>query len=374
MISRHIISKIKGKLGGKRAILLTGPRQVGKSTLILEILKKEDFLFLNGDDPAIRESLNNPNTEQIKNIIGTHTMVFIDEAQRIEHIGLTAKIIIDQLKEVSLILTGSSALEINDKIVEPLTGRKWEFQLFPISWFELENHLGFVQSQQQLPIRLKYGMYPDVINNPGEEVIVLKELVNSYLFKDVLALSGIRKPQVLEKLLKALAYQIGNEVSYNELSSLIGVDKNTVSDYIDLLCQAFVIFKLPSFKRNLRNELKRAQKIYFYDIGIRNTVVGNYEELGLRNDTGAIWENFLISERMKMLRYNDRISEMYFWRTVNQQEIDYVEVERNKVKSFEFKWNKQAKTKMYKSFVESYDSELEVIHPGNFHKFVKAEN
>ena len=255
MIKRILEEKIIQKLDKGKAILVIGPRQVGKTTLINSILENRDHLFLDGDDSTVRNLLTNPNTEQLKSIIGNYKTLFIDEAQRIENIGLTLKIITDQFKKVQLLVSGSSAFELNNQTSEPLTGRKWEYKLYPISWQELEDSIGYVKSEQQLELRILYGMYPDVINHPGYEIEVLKQLTNSYLYKDILAFSGIRKPQVLEKLLRALALQLGSEVSYNELAQLVGVDKNTVSNYIDVLEKGYVIFRLSSFSRNLRLSL-----------------------------------------------------------------------------------------------------------------------
>ena len=357
-------------MGKGKAIIILGPRQVGKTTLVKNILVGNTYLFLDGDDPTVRILLTNPNTEQLKNIIGNNKILFIDEAQRIENIGITLKIITDQFKEVQLIVSGSSAFEINNKINEPLTGRKWEYLLFPISWKEFEDNIGFVKAEQQLEMRIIYGMYPDVINSIGEEPEVLKQLTDSYLYKDILAFSGIRKPEILEKLLQALALQIGSEVSYNELSKLIGIDKNTISNYIDLLEKAFVIFKLKSFSRNLRNEIKTNQKIYFYDTGIRNMVIGNFNTLDLRPDKGALWENFLIVERMKKNNYESSLAKSFFWRTVQQQEIDYVEEKSGKIKGYEIKWNPKAKVKIPMVFKETYSTEVEVLSRENFRKFL----
>ena len=370
MINRTIQSKIEGKIGKGKTIILLGPRQVGKTTLIKDILENRSYLFLDGDDPTVRNLLTNPNTEQIKNIIGSHKILFIDEAQRIENIGITLKIITDQFKDVQLLVSGSSAFEINNKLNEPLTGRKWEYHLYPVSWKELEESLGFLKSSQQLELRMIYGMYPDVINNVGEEVEVLRQLTDSYLYKDILAFGGIRKPEILEKLLQALALQMGNEVSYNELSQLLGVDKNTVSNYIDILEKAFVVFKLKSFSRNLRNEIKTNQKIYFYDTGIRNAVIGNFNALELRQDKGALWENFLISERMKKLEYENDLAKQYFWRTSQQQEIDYVEDKAGEIIGFEFKWSPKAKVTIPILFQETYGAEVRVITPKNFRTFL----
>ncbi len=371
MIARAIKDRIQAKIGSGKAIIILGPRQVGKTTLIKDILDKKAFLFLDGDDPTVRNLLTNPNTEQLKSIIGSNKIVFIDEAQRIENIGITLKIITDQFKNVQLIVSGSSAFEINNKINEPLTGRKWEYKLFPISWKELEDNIGFVKAEQQLELRIIYGMYPDVISSIGNEAEVLKQLTDSYLYKDILAFSGIRKPEILEKLLQALALQIGSEVSYNELSQLIGIDKNTVNNYIDILEKAFVIFKLKSFSRNLRNEIKTNQKIYFYDTGIRNMVIGNLNQLDLRPDKGVLWENFLIVERLKKNNYEGNLAKSFFWRTVQQQEIDYVEEKAGKITGYEIKWNAKAKVKIPVVFKETYSTEVEVLTRENFRTFLK---
>lgn len=371
--NRILQSRIEEKVGSGKAIVLIGPRQVGKTTLLREILKNKDFLFLNGDDPTVRQILNTPNTQELQNIIGQKEYVFIDEAQRIENIGLTSKIITDQFSYIKLFLSGSSAFDLNNQINEPLTGRKWEFELFPISWVELENSVGYLEAKQQLSLRLVYGMYPEVLTSAGYEKEVLKELVSSYLYKDILALSGIRKAEVLEKLVRALAFQVGSEVSYNELSQLVGIDKNTVSNYIDVLCKAYVVFKLPSFSKNLRNEIKTNQKIYFYDNGVRNAVIGNLNLLETRADKGALWENFLMAERLKVLRYSKSDARMYFWRTVRQQEIDYVEENAEEIKGFEFKYNPKLKIRIPKLFGETYKTTVEVINTENFRGFVGLE-
>jgi hypothetical protein len=370
MVNRIIETKIESKLFGGKAIIIVGPRQVGKTTLIKKIIETREYLFLDADDPTVRNLLNNPNTEQLKSIIGKNKIVFIDEAQRIENIGITLKIITDQFKEVQLLVSGSSAFDLGSKINEPLTGRKWEYQLFPFSWKELEDNIGFVKAEQQLELRLIYGMYPDVVNNTGHETEVLKQLADSYLYKDILSFSNIRKPEILEKLLQALALQMGHEVSFNELSQLLGIDKNTVSNYIDILQKAYVIFKLKSFSKNLRNEIKTNQKIYFFDNGIRNMILGNFNQLSLRQDTGALWENFLLSERFKKLSYENSLAKPYFWRTVQQQEIDYVEELAGKITGYEIKWNAKAKVKANKIFRETYNATIEVINRENFRIFL----
>ncbi|MAW94299.1 MULTISPECIES: ATP-binding protein [unclassified Leeuwenhoekiella] len=371
MINRDLELKIEKRFGSGKVILLIGPRQVGKTTLFNKLLKDKDYLFLNGDDPTVRKILTSPNLEQLKNIIGNYKLVFIDEAQRIEHIGLTLKLITDQLKDIQVLVSGSSAFELNNYTQEPLTGRKWEYQLFPISWSEFEAHAGYLKAQQQLELRIIYGMYPEVITHFGDEKEILKQLTDSYLYKDLLSYGGIRKPEILEKLLRALAFQIGSEVSYNELAQLLGIDKKTVASYIDLLSQAYVVFKLPSYSKNLRNEIKTNQKIYFYDTGVRNMIIGDLNPLELRQDKGNLWENFLIAERLKQNAYTGSLAKSYFWRTVSQQEVDYVEEEGGRINAFEFKWNPNSKVKIPKTFEATYDTRIAVIHNDNFRDFLK---
>ena len=370
MYSRYLREKIERRLGSGKAIVVIGPRQVGKTTLIESILETKDYLLLNGDDPKTRSILTEPNTEQIRTILGKYKFVFIDEAQRIEGIGLTMKIITDRFKDVQLFVSGSSSFDLGNKINEPLTGRKWEYQLFPISWEEFENYHGYLNSEQQLENRLLYGFYPDVLNNVGDEISILRNLVNSYLYKDILSYADIRKPEVLEKLVQALALQLGSEVNYSELAQTVNVDKNTISKYIDILQKGYIIFKLSSFSRNVRNEIKTNKKIYFYDNGVRNMVIGNFNPLDLRTDKGALWENFLISERMKQIEYKQSLARTYFWRTKQQQEVDFVEENSGKIIGYEFKWNKKKTTRLPKTFVESYHAESNVIDRNNFREFV----
>lgn len=371
MIVRDLTPVIKSNLNKGKVIVLIGPRQVGKTTLVNSLLKDIPFLFLDGDDAVVSDTLAYANTETLKNIIGNYKFVFIDEVQRIPNIGLKLKIIVDQIKNVQVIVSGSSAFDINHVTQEPLTGRKFEYHLYPISWSEFESNVGFIKAQQQLELRLLYGMYPDVINNFGNEYEILKNLVSSYLYKDVLSLAGIRKSEVLEKILQALAFQVGSEVSYNEIAQLVGVDKNTVNNYIDLLEKAFVIFRLNSFSKNVRNEIKANRKIYFYDNGVRNMLIGNFNSLEFRQDKGALWENFLVSERLKKLSYTQSLSKPYFWRTTQQQEIDYIETNADEVSAFEFKWSSNKKIKLPKSFQEAYQPSFLVVSKDNFRVFLK---
>ncbi len=371
MIIRDLTVRIKDRLHKGKAIVLIGPRQVGKTTLVRELLENTSYLFLDGDDSVVIETISNANTETLKNIIGNYKYVFIDEVQRIPNIGLKLKIIVDQIKDVQVIVSGSSALDINNLTQEPLTGRKFEFQMFPVSWNEFETNVGYIKAEQQLELRLLYGMYPDVIMNFGNEFEILKNLVSSYLYKDILSLAGIRKSEVLEKILQALALQIGNEVSYNEIAQLVGVDKNTVNNYINLLEKCFVVFRLNSFSKNIRNEIKANRKIYFYDNGVRNMVIGNFNSLEFRLDKGALWENFMVSERMKKLAYTESLAKPYFWRTTQQQEIDYIETNADTVAAFEFKWSLTKKAKLPKSFQDAYQPSFEVINAKNFRDFLK---
>ena len=370
MFSRVLEKEIKSQLKKGKAIILIGPRQVGKTTLVEKLLKSKEHLFVNGDDPADRSLFTNPSTKRLKSILGTYDTVFIDEAQRIENIGITLKLITDQFKHIQLFVSGSSALEISHKTAEALTGRKREYILYPISWEEYEDKLGYLEAEQQIENRLLYGFYPEIINNPGEEREALSNLTDSYLLRDVLAISEVKKPEVLQKLTQLLALQVGSEVSYNELANSLKVDKSTVSRYIDILQAGYIIFKLPSFSRNVRNEIKKNQKIYFYDNGIRNMLIGNFNPLDIRNDKGALWENFLMSERLKQHKYKKTFAQMHFWRTRQQQEIDLVEEQAGKLTGFEFKWSPRNKVKLPLTFTKNYDAETAVVTRDNFREFV----
>lgn len=373
MIKRSLSEHIQSRFNRGKAIVLLGPRQVGKTTLIRECLDIKDVLFLDGDDPVVRDQLHNAGSSKLKAILGDYQWVFIDEAQRIKDIGLTAKIITDQFKEIQLVISGSSALEINQSTQEPLTGRKFEYLLYPISWEEFEDHVGYLEASAQLEERLIFGMYPDVINHRSIATEVLKQLTTSYLYKDVLSLSGVQKPELLDKLLKALALQIGNEVSYTELGNLLDVDKATVAKYIDLLEKSFIVFRLTSFSRNMRNEIKHNRKIYFYDNGIRNAIIQNLNHFELRADKGALWENFLVSERMKMHSYHSMYTNYYFWRTILKQEIDFIEERDGQLKAFEFKWQRRGKDKIPASFLNEYQATGTIIDKDNFREFVRFQ-
>jgi len=373
MILRELTEVVKEKIGRGKAIIILGARQTGKTTLVKAFIPTDSTLglFFDADNTEVQEIFSNMNLERLKNIIGKAKTVIIDEAQRIPNIGLTLKLITDNLPEVQLIVTGSSSLEISDLTNEPLTGRKWEYSMYAVSWSELRNYYGSVNAQMQLENRLIFGMYPEIITNVGEERERLINLSQSYLYKDILSLKLIRKSDVLQKLLRALALQLGNEVSMNELSQVVGADKATVTNYIDLLEKTFVIFRLLPLSRNLRNEISSSRKIYFYDNGIRNAIINNFSPLTLRQGVGALWENFLISERIKVNHYRKRYVNTYFWRTQAQQEIDYIEEADGQFKAFEFKWNERKTSKLPAKFAEAYAPQIfEVINRQNFDSFL----
>ena len=373
MIERILSKKISALLDGRKAITIMGARQVGKSTLLQMMLgERKDVMWLNGDEPDIVEILGNMTSPRLKAMIGNNTIIVIDEAQRIPDIGLRLKLITDQIPDVQVIATGSSSFDLSNKLNEPLTGRKREFKMYPLTFNEMVSSTNLLEETRMLPHRMVYGYYPEVVCNPGEEKIILKELADSYLYKDILSMDGILKPEKLVKLLKALAYQIGSQVSYNEVGMLVGLDSKTVEKYITILEKSYIIFRLTSLARNIRNELKSSRKIFFWDLGIRNAVIGNLTQIENRQDAGALWENFVIAERMKMLAYNGSFAQTYFWRTKQKQEIDYLEEEDGKLKAFECKWNpNKAAAKCPDSFLKAYQNpEFKVITPRNVDEFL----
>lgn len=372
MIQRKLLDIISGKLNQGKAIILIGARQVGKTTLLKQLIgNNQQTIWFNADEMNVRTLFENVSVERFKTLFEQNKVVVIDEAQRIENIGLKLKLITDSLPDIQVIATGSSAFDLANKVNEPLTGRKWEYQLFPISFGEMAAHHGLFNEMNHLPVRLVYGYYPNVVCNPGAEKQILHQLTDSYLYKDILEWERIKKPDKLLKLLQALAYQVGNQVSFNELSNILEIDKMTVEKYIILLEQSKVIFRLSSFSRNLRNELKMSRKIYFYDNGIRNALVANFSTVEMRADIGALWENFLVSERVKYLQYNEKWVNNWFWRTAAQQEVDYIEETDGKMTAYEFKWNPNKKAKVTKVFTNAYpEAEVRVIHRDNFDTFL----
>ena len=373
MITRDIERNILPLLGKGKAIIVMGARQVGKSTLLQQILgDRKDVVWMNGDDLDIQELFRDMSSTRIRAILGNNLFLVVDEAQRIPDIGLRLKLITDQIPQVQVIATGSSSFELASKVNESLTGRKREFKMFPLTFGEMVRHTNFLEETRMIPHRMVYGYYPEVVTHPGDERSVLKELSDSYLYKDILSLDSINKPDKLVRLLKALALQIGSQVSYNELGQLIGLDSKTVERYVDVLEKSFIIFRLNSFSRNLRNELKTSRKVYFWDLGIRNAVIGNLAQVENRADTGDMWENFVIAERMKQNIYKNSFAQSWFWRTRQQQEIDYLEEEDGRLLAFEFKWNeRKGNVKCPDSFLKAYpDAEFKVITPKNVEEFL----
>ena len=350
-----------------------------KTTLLKNMLEsvssEKKVQFWNCDESDVRQFLSEANSAKLKSFVGNSDFIVIDEAQRVKDIGLTIKLLHDSFPNVQLAVTGSSSLDLSNSINEPLTGRKFEYNLFPFSTNELVNHTSMLEEMRLLKNRLVYGFYPDVVNNPGEEKEILTNIVNSYLYKDVFEFQDIRKSSVIEKLVQALALQVGSEVSFNELGNLLGIDTVTVQRYVDLLEKAYVIFHIRSFSRNVRNELKKSIKIYFYDNGVRNSVISNFSPVELRSDIGALWENFLISERIKNNAYHNKHAKYYFWRTTQKQEIDFIEEVDQNLFAYEFKYNpKKANSKCPLTFSNNYPNvPFDVITSENYMDFVVNE-
>ena len=374
MIVRQLQKTIEQRMFAGKAIIVIGARQVGKSTLFKMVLEKQDCktLQLNCDEPEVKDMLNGINTAELRLLIADNRIVVIDEAQRVENIGMTLKRITDNFPDVQLLVTGSSSFELQNRLNEPLTGSKLEYHLYPISTAEIMQSQGLLGVKQTLEQRLIFGSYPDILNHADDAKELLLNLAGSYLYKDLLSLESVRRPALLGKLLTAIALQVCSEVSYNELAQTVGTDNKTVEKYVDLLEKCFIIFRLNGFNRNLRTELKKGKKIYFYDNGIRNAILQNFAPLSLRQDTGALWENFIISERIKANQYAGRYVSSYFWRTTQQQEIDYVEESDGRFSVFEMKWNpRRANTQFPSSFLTAYDVRAKVVvTPENWMEWV----
>ncbi|MBO7496535.1 MAG: ATP-binding protein [Salinivirgaceae bacterium] len=376
MIKRQLHQVIKERMFKGKAIVLIGARQVGKTTLFEQILSDPDIqvpqdqiLRLYCDDAQTRAVLEqSDNLNNMRMLLANHRIVLIDEAQRIQGVGLILKLITDHFKDIQLLVTGSSSLALQGELNEPLTGRKFEYHLYPISTQELLNNGGLLRVKQSLDARLIYGSYPDVVSSADNVRDILMNLSSSYMYQDLLSMEGVRKPVLLEKLLVALALQVGGVVSYNELAQTIGSDAKTVEKYVDLLEKCYVVFRLNGLSRNLRNELKKSKKIFFFDNGIRNALIHNFNPLDLRDDAGALWENFCISERIKYNHYNGRFVNQYFWRTNEKQEIDYVEECDGKMAAYEMKSNpNKANVTLPSAFLKAYPvKETSVITPDNY--------
>ena len=371
MYKRDLLSLMKERMFRGKVIVLLGARQVGKTTMLKALMQEQNadsVLSLNCDEPQTVALLINRNLRDLQALVNNKKLIIIDEAQKVDNIGLTLKLMVDQIPDIQIIATGSSAFELRNRLNEPLTGRKFEYQMFPISTNEIWQTDGYLDVHRYFEQRLIYGSYPEVLTHSADARDLLLTLSDSYLYKDILSTENLRKPDLLVRLLRALAYQVGSEVSYNELAQTIGSDAKTVERYVELLEKCFIVFRLHGLSRNLRQELKKTKKIYFYDNGVRNAVIQLFMPIEMRNDMGALWENFFISERMKFNHYNHRYCNTYFWRTKEQQEIDYIEESDGTMTAFEMKWNqKRGNVRFPKSFLEAYDvKETVVVTPDNY--------
>jgi len=374
MIKRYIKNQLLKKLKPGKVLVLTGARRVGKTFLLQEISKEldQDHLLLNGEDFAVQDILERRSIQNYKNFLGSRKILIIDEAQKIPDIGQILKLMIDSIKDIKIIITGSSAFDITNFTGEPLTGRQTTFSLFPISELELKNSETETERLDNLSQRLIYGNYPEVLNiqNSDEKSEYLNEIVNSYLLKDILTFDKVKNSSKIFNLLRLISFQIGKEVSYDELGKQLSISKNTVERYLDLLSKVFVLYKVEGFSRNLRKEITKKSKWYFFDNGIRNVVIANFTNIKGRNDVGQLWENYIISERIKFQSYKKMIVNNFFWRTYDQQEIDFVEEREGKLFAYEIKW-KDLRVKVPKAWEKSYkNSEFSVINNQNYLNFI----
>jgi predicted AAA+ superfamily ATPase len=372
MIQRDVFKLLSNDLNKNKALILLGARQVGKTTLLNTLSKNwENTVWLTGDELETQQMFENPTITRFQAEFAGVKSLIIDEAQRLSNVGLGLKLITDHLPQIQLFVTGSSAFELSNRLNESLMGRTFEHRLYPVSFSEMANYHTLREEKRLMPYRLVYGYYPDVVTHPEDAKKILQNLTQNFLYKDMLLLEGVKKPDKIVKLLQALAFQVGSQVSYNELGKSLGMNIETVEKYITMLEQSFVLFRLGSFSRNLRTELSKSRKIYFYDNGIRNALIGNFNSIETRADTGALWENFLISERLKLLHNNERWTGRFFWRTTGQQEIDYIEEEDGELRAFEFKWNKATKAKISKTFSNTYPNAVTaVVSPENYESFI----
>lgn len=372
MIHRILEDIIREKITLRKVIIIYGARQVGKSSLLHTMFdNEENVLWLCGDDAHTRQLFDSISIQNVSLLFAGKKYLIVDEAQNILNIGRQLKIIHDTLPELQIIATGSSSFDLANKVNEPLTGRKLEYHLYPLSFSEMVSNHGLFEEKQLLNHRLVYGYYPEVASNISDGRELLNNLASSYLYKDILLWENLKKSDRIFKLLQAISLQVGSLISYNELGNMCGLDNKTIEKYIALLEQAFIIFRLPSYSRNLRNELKFSKKIYFYDNGIRNAVIGNFADVSLRNDMGMLWENFIIAERMKRNAYRQTYSQLYFWRTKVQTEIDLLEERDGMLSAYEFKWNPRRKASVPESFTEAYPgSTFSVISPDSIENFL----
>jgi uncharacterized protein len=369
MISRKICSSVMENLTHSKVILILGPRQSGKTTLLKMIMEQYtgNSIYLNCDETETRTYFSQQNSAALRSIIGKDKLILLDEAQRIENAGLTLKIIHDMMPDISIIATGSSAFELSDKLNESLTGRKIEYQLLPFAFEELAENTSVLNEIKHRNQRLIFGTYPEVVNHLGSEIDILKNLSNSYLYKDIFKLFDIRKPELVEKLLQALALQVSGEVSFNELAQLLGTDSATIERYMIMLERAYIVFRLINYSSNQRNEIKKSRKIYFYDNGIRNSIISDFRPVELRDDIGKLWENYIVSEFMKRQVNNRLYTKFYFWRSKTGGEIDYLELIDNQLSAYEIKWNSKKKAS-FRAFLNHYpDAKTFTINPDNYY-------
>ncbi len=355
VIKRWLKDEIVKSLKDNRITILYGARQVGKTTLVKELVSEYNGVYFSCDEPDIREAFSNKTSSEMKNFIKDAKFIVLDEAQRVQNIGLSLKLLHDTYPEIKIIATGSSSFELANKTIEPLTGRNITFTLYPISYKEYSDSLGHLESKRLLQDRMIFGMYPAIIfsQNPGRD---LKIIANDYLFRDILRIETIRKPIIIEKLVRLLALQSGNEVSYNELAQKLEVSRQTIMQYVRLLEQAFIIFRLPPLARNKRDEITRFEKIFFFDVGIRNALIDNFSPLDNRADKGSLFENFFISERQKQYQRSDGHTRPHFWRTKDGSKIDLVEETHDTLNAFECKWQETSiKTRAWKNVFPKTD-------------------
>jgi predicted AAA+ superfamily ATPase len=368
-LRRQIETQIKNDFFKGKVIVLLGARQVGKSTLIRDLTSSRQYstLWLDGENSDVHLMLSNPNSERLKQISANHKVIVIDEAQKINNIGSILKLFADYCKDIQVIASGSSAFELRNSLNEPLTGRKFEYKLYPVSFTEMVENSNVLHELRQLPQRLVYGYYPEIVCNPKEAERLLRFLSDSFLYKDILLFKGIKKPEKMLELLKLLAWQIGNEANINELSNTLKIDNQTIESYIEMLEQAFVIYKLPAYHSNQRTELKKSKKIYFNDLGIRNALINDFRPIEIRNDAGALFENFVVNELRKHNEYKQIYANFYFWRNTDQREIDLIIEKNNQLQTIEIKWNPNKKAALTKSFSNIYgETAFKLINRDNF--------
>ncbi|NWF89031.1 MAG: ATP-binding protein [Ignavibacteriaceae bacterium] len=372
MILRLLENSLKKDLFKGKVIVIYGARQVGKTTLAEQILKTMDNngRYLNCEILSVEQILKDAEPEKLRAFLGNYKLVVLDEAQNIPNIGKLLKVITDNIKDIQIIATGSSSFELANKTTEPMTGRVIHHTLYPLSALEIKADKDWLFVDASLERLLRFGAYPEIfLSNEEDAIKRLHELSSSYLFKDLFKYEGIKKSGLFKNLVLSLALQLGNEVTYNELAVKLGVNSLTIQKYVDLLEQSFVLFKLNSFSRNIRKELSKSFKIYFYDNGIRNALINNFNPISLRNDIGALWENYCISERIKSNSYAQRNVNCYFWRTYDQKEIDYVEESGGKITGYELKYSDKQKIKIPKVFSETYNAEIHKVDRSNYWKF-----